>query len=327
MLFGRSRAQMRRRPVAVLFSWSTPRSTSGTATPNPDAELPTLAVTGRNADGTVLSLEVRSIPIRLAGRDWYSLSVCEVSEKRRVEQRHAEANRVKAEFLSNMSHELRTPLNAIIGFGELLHKKRAGALLPQQEEYLGDILTSARQLLQLVNDVLDLAKIESGKLVVRRDELELSKLVSEVRDVVRGAALAKGIRLEVRLDARITSVVTDPIRFKQIVYSFLSNAIKFTPPGGRVTVRSHVEANGFFRIEVEDTGIGIAPDAQPKLFVEFQQLDAGTAKKFAGSGLGLALAKHLAEALGGRLDFRTELGRGSTFAAVLPHRIDHRGSR
>jgi signal transduction histidine kinase len=229
-----------------------------------------------------------------------------------------QANRLKSEFLANMSHELRTPLNAIIGFTDLMYKGKVGPVSPQHQEYLGDVLTSSRHLLQLINDVLDLAKVESGKMDFRPQPVDLAALVNEVSDVLRGLAASKGLRIETEIDPGVAVAVVDPARVKQILYNYLSNAIKFTPDGGSAVVRITPEGPDGFRIDVADTGVGISAEDMGRLFVEFQQLDTTASKKYAGTGLGLALTKRLVEAQGGRVSVHSVLGVGSTFSAVLP---------
>jgi PAS domain S-box-containing protein len=235
-------------------------------------------------------------------------------------RRVQEANRLKSEFLANMSHELRTPLNAIIGFTELMHDGKAGPVSDDQKEFLGDILTSSRHLLQLINDVLDLAKVESGKMEFRPEAVELPKVAAEVRDILRSLAGSKRIGVKVEVAPALGDVVADAAKLKQVLYNYLSNALKFTPDGGKVTIRVAPEGADDFRIEVEDTGIGIKPEDQGRLFVEFQQLDASTAKRYPGTGLGLALTKRIVEAQGGSVGVRSAPGQGSTFFAILPVR-------
>jgi PAS domain S-box-containing protein len=229
-----------------------------------------------------------------------------------------EANRLKSEFLANMSHELRTPLNAIIGFTELLHDGKVGAVSGEQKEFLGDILTSSRHLLQLINDVLDLSKVESGKMEFRPESLDLERVVGEVRDILRSLSASKRIRVDTEIAPNLGDVLLDPGKLKQVLYNYLSNALKFTPDEGQVTVRVVSEGPDHMRLEVEDTGIGIRAEDMPRLFVEFQQLDASTGKKYAGTGLGLALTKRIVEAQEGRVGVSSTPGQGSTFFAVLP---------
>jgi PAS domain S-box-containing protein len=233
-------------------------------------------------------------------------------------RRVQEANRLKSEFLANMSHELRTPLNAIIGFAELMHDAKVGPVSADHKEYLGDILTSSRHLLQLINDVLDLAKVESGKMDFRPEAVDLEKVVVEVKDILRTLASSKRITVEAEVDPALTGIALDPSKLKQVLYNYLSNAIKFTSDEGRVVVRMKPEGESDLLLEVEDTGIGIRDEDMGRLFVEFQQLDASMAKKYQGTGLGLALTKRIVEAQGGRIGVRSAPGRGSTFFAVFP---------
>jgi signal transduction histidine kinase len=177
----------------------------------------------------------------------------------------------------------------------------------------------------LINDILDLAKVESGRLEFRPEEVELAQLTSEVRDTLRGLAAKKHLRIEIELDEEVRKVVIDPGRVKQILYNYLSNAIKFTPVGGRIVVRIAADGPSLFRIDVEDTGVGISPEQLGKLFVEFQQLDGSAAKRYQGTGLGLALTKRIAEAQGGRVAVRSTPSQGSTFTAILPRDVRDKG--
>ena len=236
-------------------------------------------------------------------------------------QRVQAANRLKSEFLANMSHELRTPLNAIIGFSELMHDGKVGPVSADHKEYLGDVLTSAKHLLQLINDVLDLAKVESGKLEFAPEPVDLAHALGEVRDVVHALILRKRMRVTVEVDSVLTGVVTDVGKLKQILYNYLSNALKFSPDESEVIVRACAEDTQHYRIEVEDRGIGIKTEDMGRLFSEFQQLDAGVAKKHAGTGLGLALTKRIAEAQGGRVGVTSTFGQGCIFYAILPRAL------
>jgi PAS domain S-box-containing protein len=239
-------------------------------------------------------------------------------------RRIQEASRLKSEFLANMSHELRTPLNAVIGFAELLYDGQVEAGTARHREFLGDILSSGRHLLRLINDVLDLAKVEAGKQEFRPEPVELPGLVADVCGILRASALHKRIRIETQLEESLTDIVLDPARLKQVLFNYLSNALKFTAEGGRVVVRVEAEGEQDFRLEVEDNGVGIAPADIGRLFVEFQQLDAGAAKRYQGTGLGLVLTRKLVEAQGGRVGVRSRPGEGSVFIAVLPRRTpDH----
>ena len=228
-----------------------------------------------------------------------------------------EANRLKSQFLANMSHELRTPLNAVIGFAELLHSGVVKPDSPKHQEFLGHIGTSGRHLLQLINDVLDLSKVESGKFDFFPEPVNLAVVLKEVQDILQTAITRKGISVSTEVDAAVANLKLDPARLKQVLYNYLSNAIKFTAAGGRVTVRALAEGPEHFRVEVEDTGIGISQVDLPRLFTEFQQLDAGYSKQHQGTGLGLALTRRLVLAQGGKVGVRSTVDEGSVFFVVL----------
>ncbi len=243
--------------------------------------------------------------------------VTHVVERDGLESKLEEVRRLKSEFLANMSHELRTPLNSIIGFAELMHKGKVGPPAPDHVEYLGDIVTSARRLLQLVNDVLDLAKLESGRLEFHPAPVDLQQLSLEVRDILKGLLAEKKLKLTLAIDPACAHAVLDPMRIKQVLYTFLSNAVKFTPPGGTIAVRTRpADSDAELRLEVEDSGAGIAAENMARLFVEFPRI--GAAAERDGTGLGLALAQRIVEGHGGRVEATSIVGMGSTFTAILP---------
>jgi signal transduction histidine kinase len=284
-------------------------------------------------DGELVPAEVTQTPLPTSSMRLSRTSIVDLRDRLRLEEsrkrttelelqnlRILQANRLKSEFLANMSHELRTPLNAIIGFAEVLHEGMVDPASPEHKEFLGDILSSGRHLLQLINDILDLAKVEAGKLDFRPEPVELAVLLGEVTAILRAIAANKRIHLEVELDPSVDDVVLDPSRLKQVAYNYLSNALKFTAAGGRVVARVRAEGPDRFRFEVEDSGIGIAPADLDRLFIEFQQLEAGASKRHQGTGLGLALTRRIVEAQGGTVGVRSALGEGTTFHAVLPRR-------
>jgi signal transduction histidine kinase len=229
-----------------------------------------------------------------------------------------DANRLKSEFLANMSHELRTPLNGIIGFSEFLVDQKPGPLNAQQIEYLNDVLNSGRHLLQLINDLLDLAKIEAGFMELHPQEFSLAGAINEVSGVLTPLIKAKAIIFTSSVGHEDDGVVLDQQKFKQVLYNLLSNALKFTPDGGRVELRIRASAEGKFDLSVHDSGIGIAQGEIGKLFTEFQQLDSGASRRYPGTGLGLALTRKIVEMHGGAIRVESQPGQGSTFTVTLP---------
>ena len=232
------------------------------------------------------------------------------------------ANRHKSEFLANMSHELRTPLNAIIGFSEVLQERLFGELNEKQAEYTDDILTSGRHLLSLINEILDLSKVEAGRMELELAAFDLPLTIDNARTFVRERATNHEITL-VKVDQRIGDIVGDERKIKQILLNLLSNAVKFTPAGGRITINAR-PINAVVEISVTDTGIGIAEQDQPKVFEEFRQVGSDYAHKVEGTGLGLTLAKKFVELHGGRIWVESELGKRSTFVFTLPTTLQAR---
>ena len=243
------------------------------------------------------------------------LDVTRAVERDGLETKLEEVRRLKSEFLANMSHELRTPLNSIIGFAELMHKGKTGPMAADHVEYLGDIIASSRRLLTLVNDVLDLAKLESGKIDYHPVDTDLLNLVQETRDILKGLINEKRLHVRIEIADEARTVLCDPGRIKQVVYTLLSNAVKFTNPGGDIGLTIHAGEHEWM-LEVKDTGIGIAPDDLPRLFVEFPRISTGITRE--GTGLGLALAQRIVEGHGGKLEAVSTLGVGSAFTATIP---------
>jgi GAF domain-containing protein len=235
------------------------------------------------------------------------------------------ASRHKSEFLANMSHELRTPLNAIIGFSEVLAERMFGEVNEKQAEYLLDILSSGRHLLSLINDILDLSKVEAGRLELELGRFHLPTALDNAVTLVRDRATRHGITLTQTVDERVGEIVADERKVKQILLNLLSNAVKFTPEGGRVGVTA-TAADGIITVSVSDTGIGIAPEDQAAIFEEFRQVGRDDARKQEGTGLGLTLAKKFVELHGGRIWVRSQVGQGSTFTFTLPARPEGRSS-
>jgi signal transduction histidine kinase len=239
-------------------------------------------------------------------------------ELRRLYKELETTSRHKSEFLANMSHELRTPLNAIIGFSQVLREKMFGPVNEKQEEYLDDILSSGNHLLSLINDVLDLSKVEAGQVELEVAPFSLREALERGVVMVRERATNDGVQVAFAADPEVDVVTGDERRIRQVIFNLLSNAVKFTPAGGAVDV-SAAQVNGEVRVSVADTGPGLAPEDHERIFEEFQQTETGV-ELGEGTGLGLALSKRLVELHGGRIWVDSELGKGSTFVFTLPAR-------
>jgi len=229
-----------------------------------------------------------------------------------------EASRLKSEFLANMSHELRTPLNAILGFTELIQDGLVQPGTRDFHDFLGHVASSGRHLLGIINDVLDLAKVEAGKLSFKPEPVSLRAIVAEVVAVLHNNGRSGDVELEVAIDPAMDRVNLDPARLRQVLFNYLSNALKFAPAGSSVTVRAFHLPGDRFRLEVTDLGPGLSVDDQTRLFVEFSQISSGRAVSEPGTGLGLALTRKLVEAQDGIVGVESSLGHGSTFYAELP---------
>lgn len=286
---------------------------------------------GKRRDGATFPVEVISRSIPYQDGKAQVIAVRDVSERKEaekallryqheLERKNAElerANQIKSEFLATMSHELRTPLTAINGFSELLAEELFGALNDQQQQYVGDIHKAGLHLLDLINDILDLSKIEADKLLLRPEPTDLGALVRSVVDTVAEEGAAKEIEVRVAVVGGLEPISLDAVRIKQVLRNYLSNALKFTPSGGHVDVIvSEVPFEA--HVEVIDTGVGIAPEDMDKLFKPFSQVDATLSRAFEGTGLGLALSKHLIALHGGEVWAESERGVGSRFGFSLP---------
>jgi signal transduction histidine kinase len=241
---------------------------------------------------------------------------------REIQEKSAQlevANKHKSDFLANLSHELRTPLNAIIGFSEVLIDKMFGELNAKQADYMKDIHESGKHLLSLINDILDLSKIEAGRMDLEISSFDLPTALANAMTLVRERAQRHGIELSLKVDKRLGAFNADERKFKQIVLNLLSNAVKFTPDGGKVDVTAQLDTQ-YVAIAVKDTGIGIAPEDQAAVFEEFKQVGRDYTKKAEGTGLGLALTRRFVELHGGEVRLDSEPGKGSTFTVQLPVR-------
>ena len=309
-----------------------------------------LTARARNGQLTVVSYNATTFHDRDRLLQGVFAAARDVTELKRFEhtllQKNVElrdASRMKSEFLANMSHELRTPLNAIIGFSEVLKDGMVGTLTAQQRGFIGDIFDSGKHLLSLINDILDLSKVEAGKMVLDLEPVEVSPLFVNSLSIIREKAASRNIRLDMEVAKELGPLHADGRKVKQIVYNLLSNAVKFTNEGGQVTLRASrvgrsavgqlagswgglafpledSEFSDFLQISVLDTGIGISPAGVERLFTPFSQVDSGLARKYEGTGLGLAMVKLLAELHGGVAGVTSAVGEGSCFTVWLPFR-------
>jgi len=316
-----------------------------------EGKLPSLTfeMQHRHQNGNLIPVEVflqYIAPPGEAGR--FVAIVRDITERKRAQEslilakEAAErANRAKSEFISSVSHELRTPLNAIIGFSKLMLNPRVGPLNEDQQQYTQDVVQAAEHLLQLINDILDLAKIEAGKLKLELEPFSLADLLEQSLTIVRERALKHNLNLQVDFAPDVLAlppIIADARKVKQVMYNLLSNAVKFTPDGGSVTVCARREARDLkdrrktkrgtapetherIVISVRDTGIGIAPEHQRRIFGAFEQVDSTHTREQQGTGLGLTLTKRMVEMHGGRVWFDSTVGQGSTFSFSLPLRL------
>jgi PAS domain S-box-containing protein len=291
----------------------------------------------RKKDGGILDVEITSYSFTFAGRPADFVIAADVTERQRTEEerriftasleaanreldlRNREVERatqLKSKFLANMSHELRTPLNAIVGFSDLLAEGTPGELNSKQKRFVNHIKQGSAHLLQLINDILDLSKIEAGQLELHCEDFQVKNALPEVLSIIHPLAMAKNIDVCHMLEID-RLVYADRVRFKQILCNLLSNAVKFTPKGGRIEIECR-ESTNFSCISVVDTGIGIRPEDQEVVFEEFRQVDGAVGTTHEGTGLGLAITRRLVEQQGGKIWLDSELGKGSRFTFTLP---------
>ena len=276
-----------------------------------------------NGKAIQLNLLVSTAYIEIPDEPKIVVSVEDITARKKAEEatirsmiEAEEANRTKSEFLATMSHELRTPLNAIIGYSQMLQDSDFGTVNEKQERFANHISTSGKHLLELINDILDLSKVEAGKMDLHTETFEVNDVLKNVYNIIDPLAVKKNIEFNFVIDQDI-SIYADKVRFKQILYNLLSNAIKFTPNGGHVTANISANEN-VLKISVIDDGIGISHEEQKKLFTPFYQADSSTARKYQGTGLGLSIVRKMVELHGGTIKVESEPGKGSTFTFTLP---------
>ena len=231
------------------------------------------------------------------------------------------ANRSKDEFLANMTHELRTPLNSIIGFSQLLHDENAGTLNQKQSRYTSNVLTSSKHLLDIVNDILDISKIESGTVELQYEKMPISTIFNDINTTMAPFASKKNIKIESNINPDLTTIMADKNKVKQILYNLINNAIKFTPEEGHITINAFRRGD-VLQVEVKDSGIGISKIDTEKIFRPFVQLDGSTTREYTGTGLGLSIVKRFVELHNGKIWVKSETDKGSTFTFTLPFNED-----
>jgi PAS domain S-box-containing protein len=279
---------------------------------------------GQRKDGELIDVEVYGTKIEYNGKPAVIGTLLDITGRKKAEKIHLEnlrleaADKAKSDFLANMSHELRTPLNASIGFSELLKQGMGGELSEKQKHYVDNILTSSQFLLALINDILDLSRIEAGRIDLKPEKMSVALTVNETLSLIKEKAMKHNLVLKTEFDPELEFIEADKQRFKQILFNLLSNAVKFSKEeGGTVTIRAEKEGD-MAQISVSDTGIGIKEENIGRLFHKFEQLDSGTSRKYGGTGLGLSITKQLVELHGGTITAQSKYGEGSTFTFTMP---------
>jgi PAS domain S-box-containing protein len=275
-------------------------------------------------DGSTAYGQIRSQIIQYGGKTAILSIARDITERKKAEEAILEAkieaesaNRAKSEFLANMSHELRTPLNSIIGFSDILDGENFGTLNETQKHYLSNIHKSGKYLLEIINDILDISKIEAKEMKLYIEQFAVSDVIKDVQSLMIPLAAKKNINFVCDIDIEKPTIKADMIKFKQILYNLVNNAIKFTDQGGSVTIGGKISED-FVHISVKDSGIGISPEDQDKLFNPFFQADSSITREYGGTGLGLAIVKKFVEMHGGEVWVESELGKGSTFGFSIP---------
>jgi signal transduction histidine kinase len=274
---------------------------------------------------TLLELvEERGVLFKRKDKWEYLVNTCNVNGQKELEttllkaKKDAEAtNRVKNSFIMNMSHELRTPLNSVIGFSDLLMEGAFGPLNTKQSKYVNNILISGKNLLEIINNLLDISRLEAGETTLKYEDVDVASLIGEVRVSLLSPASVKKITVELNIDPSVGSIKADITKFRQILYNLVSNAIKFTPARGKVII-SGCKKDGVLEIKVSDNGIGLSKESHEKIFMPFTQADSSAARGYGGAGLGLYIVRNFVDLHGGKIWVDSEVGKGSTFTFTLP---------
>ena len=321
-MFGYRREELLGQPVALLMPEDSrascaARLSSIIADPlaTPADRIDTLY--GLRRGGDRFPIDVGFAPLKTESGVLVSGAIRDITARRQIEANLAEASKAKSEFLATMSHELRTPLNAIIGFSEMIRESPDGAVDARYREYANDINESGRHLQAIINDILDISQIGGGGLKLREEPIPIEETIDSCRRVIAAMAHKAGVTLSVEIPRMLPLIRGDQMRIKQVLLNLMSNAVKFTPAGGRVSISAQSDADGL-SIAVKDTGIGMSPDDLAVAVQPFRQIDSALSRRFAGTGLGLPLAKALMELHGGWIDIDSEPGKGTTATMCLP---------
>jgi PAS domain S-box-containing protein len=278
-------------------------------------------LTAKHKNGSVIPVEISLSPIELNGSLFVVAALREISERKRLEQENwkmQESDRLKNILLKNISHELRTPLNAIVGLSQLLLND-VGHISPECHENISIILSSSRQLLQLITEMINFSDIQSQQIELKPEQVNVSDLVKDVIDSLKVLVDKKNTRINVTIDPALSTICIDPVRFKQVIYNYLSNALKFSIDSNVIDIKIHPESDDRFRLEVKDYGLGINDSDLKKIFTGFEK-SSSTANQYPGLGLSMVVTKQIVHAQGGTVGVDSVLGKGSTFYAVLPRK-------
>ena len=279
---------------------------------------------------TLLELvEEKGVLVKRKDKWEYLVNTCNVNGQKELEttllkaKKDAEAtNRAKNSFIMNMSHELRTPLNSVIGFSDLLLEGAFGPMNTKQAKYVNNILISGKSLLEIINNLLDISRLEAGEKTLKYEEVDVASLIGEVRMSLLSPSSVKKITVELKIDPSVGNIRADITKFRQILYNLVSNAIKFTPARGNVII-SACKKEGVLEVKVSDNGIGLSKESHEKIFMPFTQADSSAARGYGGAGLGLYIVRNFVDLHGGKIWVDSEVGKGSTFTFTIPAELEN----
>ncbi|AKB76931.1 sensory transduction histidine kinase [Methanosarcina horonobensis HB-1 = JCM 15518] len=274
-------------------------------------------------------VEEKGILVKRKGKWEYLVYTCNLNGQKELEttllkaKKDAEAtNRAKNSFIMNMSHELRTPLNSVIGFSDLLLEGAFGPMNTKQSKYVNNILISGKSLLEIINNLLDISRLEAGEKTLKYEDVDIASLIGEVRMSLLSPASVKKITVELKIDPSVGTVQADITKLRQILYNLVSNAIKFTPARGKVVI-SACKKEGVLEVKVSDNGIGLSKESHEKIFMPFTQADSSAARGYGGAGLGLFIVRNFVDLHGGKIYVNSEVGKGSTFTFTIPTKSEN----